>query len=57
MDINAWRIAFTLISFVIFLGIVAWALSRRNRQAFESSALQNPCKNASNPRLSEYLWW
>ena len=39
MDINAWRIAFTLISFVIFLGIVAWALSRRNRQAFEEAAM------------------
>jgi len=39
MDINAWRIAFTLVSFVIFLGIVFWAMSRRNRQAFDEAAM------------------
>ncbi len=39
MDTNAWRIAFTLLSFVIFLVIVAWALSKRNRQAFDEAAM------------------
>ena len=39
MDINAWRVVVTLLSFVIFLGIVAWALSKRNRQAFDEAAM------------------
>ena len=39
MDIKTIRIAVTLASFAIFLGIVAWALSPSNRQAFEEAAL------------------
>ncbi len=31
-------IATTVLSFLFFLGIVAWAYSRRRRQAFEEAA-------------------
>lgn len=39
MDINTLRIAATLVTFAIFIGIVAWALSRRNQARFEEAAL------------------
>jgi cytochrome c oxidase cbb3-type subunit IV len=39
MDINDLRIVVTLLSFAIFAGIVVWALSQRNRQAFEEAAM------------------
>jgi len=39
MDINALRIWVTVLSFVAFGGIIVWALSTRNRQAFEEAAL------------------
>jgi cytochrome c oxidase cbb3-type subunit IV len=39
MDINDLRIVVTLLSFVAFAGIVAWAWSRRNRQAFDEAAM------------------
>lgn len=35
MDVNDLRIAFTLFSMVIFLGIVSWAFSKRNKQSFD----------------------
>jgi cytochrome c oxidase cbb3-type subunit IV len=38
MDINTLRIAATLVSFVLFLGIVVWAVSARNRSRFEEAA-------------------
>ena len=38
MDINTLRIAATLISFVLFLGIVVWAVSARNRNRFEEAS-------------------
>ena len=39
MDINDLRIVVTLLSFVAFAGVVAWAWSRRNRAAFEEAAM------------------
>jgi len=39
MDINDLRIVTTLLSFAAFAGIVAWALSHRNRQAFAEAAM------------------
>jgi cytochrome c oxidase cbb3-type subunit 4 len=37
MDINTLRIAATVVSFVTFIGILAWAYSRRNKAAFEAA--------------------
>jgi cytochrome c oxidase cbb3-type subunit 4 len=39
MDINDLRSAVTLISLLTFLGIVAWAWSRRNQSRFDEAAL------------------
>ena len=39
MEINDLRIAITLLSFGVFVGIVVWAVSRRNRARFDEAAL------------------
>ncbi len=38
MDINTLRSAVTVLSMTVFLGIVAWAWSKRNVQKFEQAA-------------------
>nr|WP_291024512.1 cbb3-type cytochrome c oxidase subunit 3 [Hydrogenophaga sp.] len=38
MDINTLRSAVTVISLLVFLGTVAWAWSRRNRERFDEAA-------------------
>ena len=38
MDVTTLRIAATLASFAIFLGILYWAYARRNRARFEEAA-------------------
>jgi cytochrome c oxidase cbb3-type subunit IV len=38
-NINYIRAAVTLISFITFGGIVAWALSKRNQAAFDEAAM------------------
>ncbi|MDE2094850.1 MAG: CcoQ/FixQ family Cbb3-type cytochrome c oxidase assembly chaperone [Burkholderiales bacterium] len=38
MDVNDLRIAVTLLSFVIFIGIVVWAWSRKNAARFDEAA-------------------
>ena len=38
MDLNDLRSVFTLLSFVAFGGIVAWAWSRGNRARFDEAA-------------------
>ena len=38
MDINTIRIATTLISFVLFIGIFAWTWSRKRAKDFEEAA-------------------
>ena len=37
MDVNDLRMAITMLSFLLFAGIVVWALSRRNRPAFDEA--------------------
>jgi cytochrome c oxidase cbb3-type subunit 4 len=39
MDINDLRSIFTVVSLLTFLGIVAWAWSRRNRSRFDEAAM------------------
>jgi cytochrome c oxidase cbb3-type subunit 4 len=38
MDVNFLRSALTVVCLVIFLGIVCWAYSRRNKSRFEEAA-------------------
>ncbi|MFN7123817.1 MAG: cbb3-type cytochrome oxidase subunit 3 [Hydrogenophaga sp.] len=38
MDINDLRSIVTLVSMLTFLGIVAWAWSKRNKDRFEEAA-------------------
>ena len=38
MDLNDIRSGVTLLSFLFFLGLVAWAWSRRNRHQFDAAA-------------------
>jgi cytochrome c oxidase cbb3-type subunit IV len=38
MDVNDLRSAITLLSFVMFVAVVAWAWSARRRQAFDEAA-------------------
>ena len=38
MDVNDLRIATTLISFAVFIGIMVWAFSRRNKEDFEGAS-------------------
>ena len=38
MDINDLRSAVTVVSFLTFMGIVAWAWSRRNKAGFDEAA-------------------
>ena len=38
MDINDLRSAGTVVSLLTFLGIVAWAWSRRNKAGFDEAA-------------------
>ncbi|MBO9644047.1 MULTISPECIES: CcoQ/FixQ family Cbb3-type cytochrome c oxidase assembly chaperone [Pseudacidovorax] len=38
MDLTTLRSIATVVCFVLFLGIVAWAYARRNRAGFEEAA-------------------
>ena len=38
MDINTLRVAATVACFLVFIGILAWAFSGRNRPGFDSAA-------------------
>jgi len=38
MDVNDLRIVVTVLSFVAFIGITAWALSRKNGARFAEAA-------------------
>ena len=37
MDINELRVGVTVLSFLIFAGIVRWALLKKNRPAFDEA--------------------
>lgn len=38
IDINTLRSLATVVSFITFIGIIAWAFSRRNAADFEEAA-------------------
>ena len=38
MDVNDLRVVATVLSFVVFIGILVWAYARRNRADFEEAA-------------------
>ncbi len=38
MDLNDLRSLLTVLLLVVFVGIVAWAWSRRNREAFDEAS-------------------
>jgi cytochrome c oxidase cbb3-type subunit 4 len=38
MDINDLRIIFTLLVFIAFIGIVAWAYSAKRKRSFDQAA-------------------
>ena len=38
MSVNDLRIAVTIVSFLAFIGVFAWAWSRRNRSRFDEAA-------------------
>jgi cytochrome c oxidase cbb3-type subunit 4 len=38
MDVNTHRAAVTVITFILFLGIVVWTLSKRRSAEFEEAA-------------------
>jgi cytochrome c oxidase cbb3-type subunit 4 len=38
MDIDDLRVVMTVLSFVVFLGIVAWAYSRKRKRDFDEAA-------------------
>ena len=46
MDVNIFRIAVTVLSFAAFIGIVVFAVSRRNAASF-SEAAQLPFQDES----------
>lgn len=39
MDLNTLRALVTLISFIVFIGIVLWAWSSKNRARFQEAAM------------------
>ena len=49
MDLDILRSAVTLLSFLTFAGIVAWALSPRNRAAFDE-ARRLPFLDSGDPQ-------
>ena len=48
MDVNDLRIGVTVLSFIAFMGIVAWALSRKNAAGFADAA-QLPFRESEQP--------
>ena len=38
MDVNDLRAITTVVSFAIFIGIMVWAFSRRNKEDFDAAA-------------------
>ncbi|MDH0866314.1 cbb3-type cytochrome c oxidase subunit 3 [Mitsuaria sp. GD03876] len=50
MDLNAVRSAVTVVSLLVFVGIVAWAFARRNRERFEDLGALVLADEESAPR-------
>jgi cytochrome c oxidase cbb3-type subunit 4 len=38
-DVNTWRSAITVVSLLLFLGLMAWVMGRRRNSAFAEAAL------------------
>lgn len=38
MDVNDLRIVTTVVSFAIFVGILVWAFSKRNKEDFDAAS-------------------
>jgi cytochrome c oxidase cbb3-type subunit IV len=38
MDVNDLRIVTTLLAFAVFIGIMVWAFSARNKEDFEAAS-------------------
>ena len=38
LDINFWRSVVTLVSLLLFLGLMAWTWNRRRQSAFDEAA-------------------
>ena len=38
MDVNDLRIVTTLLAFAVFIGIMVWAFSSRNKEDFEAAS-------------------
>lgn len=56
MDINDWRIVVTVLGFVCFLGICAWAYSKHAKAGFDEAArmpLTDDDLPASDSRLDK----
>ncbi|HQQ35342.1 MAG TPA: cbb3-type cytochrome c oxidase subunit 3 [Rugosibacter sp.] len=59
MEINELRSAVTVLSFLIFIGIIWWAYSDRRRQSYEQAAripldddeLSSPCETLPKPQV------
>ena len=49
MDINTLRAAITVASFLIFIGIIFWAVNPRNRSKFDAAALVPFTENDAQP--------
>lgn len=50
MDVNSLRIAVTLVSLALFVGLVAWAWSRGNRARFDEAARLPANDGEGSPR-------
>jgi len=37
-DVNTWRSLITVLSLVLFLGVIAWTMNRRRLPAFDEAA-------------------
>jgi cytochrome c oxidase cbb3-type subunit 4 len=52
MDLNDIRSAVTVLSLLVFLGIVAWAWSSRRRAGFDAAA-RLPFEDGTDPAASK----
>ena len=52
MDVNELRILVTVLSFIVFIGIVVWAWSRRNAARFDEAA-QLPFVDGADAQRAE----
>ena len=50
MGLDELRIGVTLMSFITFLGIMAWAWSRRNQPHFDEAAMLPFADESGGPR-------